>query len=165
MFSTRGSTAAWLGLTVSAGLVGFTLGRSPQPAHAAASSAVLLEADRAFDREVSARGIEGWVDFFADDSRMFPDSRNIVEGKTGIRGLMSPLFSNPDFRLRWQPLGGDIAACGDLGYTFGHSTSRRRNAAGEMGDYFGKYVTIWKKQPDGGWKAVLDIGNSRPRPE
>ena len=28
-----------------------------------------------------------------------------------------------------------------------------------MGD-FGKYATIWKKQPDGSWKVVLDIVNS-----
>ena len=28
----------------------------------------------------------------------------------------------------------------------------------------GKYVTVFKKQADGGWKAVADIGNEGARP-
>jgi ketosteroid isomerase-like protein len=26
----------------------------------------------------------------------------------------------------------------------------------------GKYTSIWKKQKDGGWKVVLDMGNASP---
>ena len=29
----------------------------------------------------------------------------------------------------------------------------------------GKYVTIWKKQADGSWKFVVDIGNPSSPPE
>ena len=28
----------------------------------------------------------------------------------------------------------------------------------------GKYCSVWKKQPDGSWKWVVDIGNSSPGP-
>jgi len=24
----------------------------------------------------------------------------------------------------------------------------------------GKYMTVWKKQPDGSWKVVADMGNT-----
>lgn len=30
---------------------------------------------------------------------------------------------------------------------------------------YGKYNTIWKKQRDGTWKVVLDMGNSSPEPK
>ncbi len=30
---------------------------------------------------------------------------------------------------------------------------------------YGKYVTIWKKQADGTWKFVVDVGNKSPAPE
>jgi ketosteroid isomerase-like protein len=159
----RWCSLVWITVTVCVGAIGYILGRTA-PARAAEGAAVLLEADRAFDRETNARRIDGWVDWFAEDGRMFPDGRDVIQGKAAIRELMAPLFSRPENSLRWEPIGGDIAASGELGYTFGHSTSRRPNAAGETGDHFGKYVTIWKKQADGGWKVVLDIGNSKPRP-
>jgi ketosteroid isomerase-like protein len=141
-------------VTVCAAATGYIVGRAA-PVRAAEGAEVLLEADRAFDRETNARRIAGWVDWFAEDGRMFPDGRDVIQGKAAIRELMEPLFSHPENSLRWEPIGGDMAASGELGYTYGRSTLHRPNAAGETGDYFGKYVTIWKKQADGGWKVEI----------
>ena len=159
----RWSSFVWMALTVCAAVAGYELGRSA-PARAAESAAVLLEADRSFDIETNARGIDGWVDWFAEDGRMFPDGRDVIQGKAAIRELMGPLLSGRGNSLRWRPVAGDIAGSGDLGYTYGHSVLRRPNDAGEMTDHFGKYVTIWKEQADGSWKVALDIGNGRPGP-
>jgi ketosteroid isomerase-like protein len=30
--------------------------------------------------------------------------------------------------------------------------------------YYSKYLTVWKRQPDGAWKFVADGGNERPGP-
>ena len=30
---------------------------------------------------------------------------------------------------------------------------------------YGKYTSIWKKQADGSWKVVLDMGNASPAPK
>jgi ketosteroid isomerase-like protein len=163
MTTHRWSTFVWISVALCSGAAGYQLGISA-PARAAESAQVLFEADRAFDRETHARRIDGWVDWFAEDGRMFPDGQNVTQGKAAIRELMSPLLSRPENSLRWEPVGGYISASGELGYTFGHSISRRPNEAGQTADYFGKYVTIWKKQPGGSWKVVLDIGNRRPAP-
>ena len=58
------------------------------------------------------------------------------------------------FTLTWSPRGGDIARASDMGYTYGTYEM-------QIGDslHKGTYVTIWKKQPDGNWKFVLDSGN------
>jgi ketosteroid isomerase-like protein len=159
----RGSTFVWIAVAVCAALAGYESGRTV-PARAAGNAEVLLEADRAFDRDTNARAIDGWVDWFAEDGRMFPDGRDVIQGKAAIRELMGPFLSSTGNSLRWEPIAGDIAASGDLGYTFGHSTSLRPNDKGEMTQHYGKYVTIWKKQADGSWKVALDIGNSRPKP-
>jgi ketosteroid isomerase-like protein len=29
----------------------------------------------------------------------------------------------------------------------------------------GKYLNVWKKQPDGSWKVLVDIGNEDPVPD
>ncbi|HEX8505427.1 MAG TPA: hypothetical protein VF630_08670 [Hymenobacter sp.] len=66
-----------------------------------------------------------------------------------------PVRSNN--RLTWYPVLADVAQSGDLGYTTGPWTSfknDRPQAAGE-------YVTVWRKQPDGKWKFVVDMGVER----
>ena len=60
-------------------------------------------------------------------------------------------------RLTWYPVLADIAQSGELGYTTGPWTllqNDRPQAAGE-------YVTVWRKQPDGQWKFVVDMGIER----
>ena len=56
--------------------------------------------------------------------------------------------------IRWKPLRADVAASGDLGYTWGVAES----GPGKTGPFkpYGIYVTIWKRQTDGKWKFVYD---------
>jgi ketosteroid isomerase-like protein len=56
--------------------------------------------------------------------------------------------------IHWQPLHAEVAASGDLGYTWGVAES----AATKDGPFkpYGIYVTIWKRQADGKWKFVYD---------
>jgi ketosteroid isomerase-like protein len=61
--------------------------------------------------------------------------------------------------LSWKPEFADISASGDFGYDFGPwklypERTDSRPAA------FGHFITIWTKNHDGKWKAVLDIGVS-----
>jgi ketosteroid isomerase-like protein len=50
-----------------------------------------------------------------------------------------------------------MAASGELGYTYGTYQLKSRATDSLMG--VGKYATIWIKQADGTWKAILDTGN------
>jgi ketosteroid isomerase-like protein len=36
---------------------------------------------------------------------------------------------------------------------------------GKLVTDYGKYATLWKKQKDGSWKVVMDMGNSSPAPK
>ena len=60
------------------------------------------------------------------------------------------------YTMIWQPKGGNIAASGELGYTFGIYSITPKYKDSIMQ---GTYVNIWKKQPDGSWKLLLDSGN------
>lgn len=60
------------------------------------------------------------------------------------------------YNMVWQPKGASIAASGELGYTFGVYSVTPKNKDTVM---YGTYVNIWKKQPDGKWKLLLDSGN------
>jgi len=63
-----------------------------------------------------------------------------------------------------KPFHADIAASGDLGYTLGTYELRAKDEAGKATVAYGKYCSVWKKQPDGSWKWVVDVGTSSPEP-
>ncbi len=60
--------------------------------------------------------------------------------------------------LAWRPIYAEAAASGDLGFTTGPWSFRPRRDTAEVA--FGHFVTVWKKQADGAWRFVLDIGVS-----
>ncbi len=47
-----------------------------------------------------------------------------------------------------------------MGYTYGLALVTRKDEEGNATTELTKYVTIWKKQPDGSWQVVVDIWNS-----
>jgi ketosteroid isomerase-like protein len=146
-------------------LVAFKLGElTGKEGHMAIEQKVLLELDRDFDKATVEKGVDGWVSYFAEDGAMFPAGGEIVTGKTSIRELMAPVFATPGTSLRWEPLGAQVSRAGDLGYTYGKYVSKAIDPEGKPVTRYGKYVTIWKKQTDGSWKVVMDVGNASPPP-
>ncbi len=119
----------------------------------------LLAADRDYSEEARKKGLEGFMALFTDDAVTLPVNAPLVEGKPAIREFMAKAYETPGFTLTWTPLHADLSDSGDLGYTFGSYQATRTGADGQPVVTQGKYVTIWKKQPDGRWKAVLDTGS------
>jgi ketosteroid isomerase-like protein len=60
--------------------------------------------------------------------------------------------------LYWDVAFSDIAASGDIGYNTGPWEFRKTKTNDEKPIAFGEFNSIWKKQSDGTWKNVLDIG-------
>lgn len=126
----------------------------------AAARQALLDADKAFARETGENGLEGFLSFFAEDATIFPPNSPILRGKARIREHYAKAFGTPGFRLTWTPIDADVAENGDLGYTYGTFEMSKQDASGRLLSRSGKYCTIWKKQSDGRWKVVADIGNT-----
>ena len=73
-------------------------------------------------------------------------------------------LDDPNNRFTWTPVGGDISASGDLGYTYGNYEFQSKDKDGKPHTEYGKYTSIWKLQKDGIWKVELDMGNAGPAP-
>jgi len=65
--------------------------------------------------------------------------------------------AQPARHLTWYPVLADVAQSGDLGYTTGPWTMLQNGQPQATGEY----VTVWRKQPDGQWKFVVDMGIER----
>jgi ketosteroid isomerase-like protein len=128
---------------------------------AAATRSALMEADRAFNRATTARRTDGWMEFIAEDGAMIR-STGTITGRAAIRQAMAKAFADTSFSLTWEPDQADASA--DLGYTNGHYRARFRDDKGNEAVRTGRYLTVWKKQADGSWKVVRDIGVQDPPP-
>jgi ketosteroid isomerase-like protein len=87
----------------------------------------------------------------------------IVIGADAVRALYDEQ-QRAGGTLNWRPIYADAAESGDLGFTIGESVFTGRGINGTVVQRFGKYLTIWRKQPDGDWRFVVDGGNASPTP-
>ena len=84
------------------------------------------------------------------------------EAARGVDGVQRDL-DDPMFNIDFAATKTDVAASADLGYTRGTFTVTFTNKqTGRPDSMIGNYVTIFKKQPDGAWKAVQDISTPGP---
>lgn len=112
----------------------------------------LQRADQEFSDFSRQHGMrKAFLEFIDDEGVMMRDNSMPLRGAPAIQYISS--MNDSSVQLTWEPLGGDIAASGDLGYTYG--VYEMKDSANVQQ---GTYVTIWKKK-DGKWKFVLDSGN------
>src|SRR5580765_399251 len=121
----------------------------------------LVQMERDFARAAATKGTrDAFLEFIADDGILFQpgpvNGKKFWAERQPRKGLLS-----------WEPVFADVSRAGDLGYTTG-PWEFRPNGPADQPVAFGLYFTIWKKQPDGAWKAVLDRGvtteQAFPRP-
>jgi len=128
------------------------------PALSADDRTELLEADRAFDKETAARGLDGWMAWFAGDA-LLNTAQGQISGKEAVRKYYSAMFARREFSIRWHPFFSEASNDGSLGYTMGTAVISYRDDQGQVQKRDGRYLTVWKRQPDGRWLAVTDMGN------
>ena len=121
-----------------------------------------LEAE--FMKTAAEKGSKGYLSYYADDAVEVPNGGPVISGKVNIAPGMT-FLDDPNNRLTWTPVSGDISASGDLGYTYGTFEFHSKDKDSKPHVEYGKYTSIWKLQKDGSWKVVLDMGNSTPAPK
>lgn len=127
-------------------------------ASAGASADTLRQMEAEFMEAAAERGSQGYMSYYADDAVEVPNGAPIIQGKVNIAKTMG-FLDDKNNHLTWMPVGADISASGDLGYTYGTFEFRALGNDGKQFVQHGKYTSIWKKQRDGSWKVVLDMGN------
>ena len=128
-----------------------------------ATPETLRELEAEFMQAAAARGSLGYMSYYAEDAVELPEGADAIQGKENIAKTMG-FLDNQDNQLTWTPVYADISASGDMGYTHGTFEFRSKDKDGKPTVSHGKYTSIWKKQKDGSWKVVLDMGNGSPEP-
>jgi ketosteroid isomerase-like protein len=130
-------------------------------ASAKATADTLRQLEGEFMKAAAERGSAGYMSYYADDAVEVPNGGPTIQGKVNIAKGMG-FLDQKDNHLMWTPVGADISASADLGYTYGTYEFRSKDKDGKPVVDHGKYTSIWKMQRDGSWKVVLDMGNATP---
>jgi len=147
-----------------AGLIVLALARPAASAPPPATAETLKQLEGEFMKAAAEKGSAGYMSYYADDAVEVPNNAPVIHGKVNIAKDMAFLDDKTN-HLTWSPLGADISDSGDLGYTYGNYEFTSNDKDGKAVVDRGKYTSIWKKQKDGSWKVVLDMGNASPQPK
>lgn len=120
----------------------------------------VLRTDKEWLQAAEEKDLERALSFWADDALVFPPHSPVLRGKQAIRAYLAQALSIPEFSIRWETTQVEVAASGDLAYGVGTNEFTLPGPDGRPIVERGKGITIWKKQPDGAWKCVVDIWNA-----
>lgn len=121
---------------------------------------LLYDLEARFAKDVATGGGAAFASWFADDGVALGNGAAPLIGKVAI--AKSANWSAKDYQLTWTPTDAMMGPTGDMGYTWGHYEGRSKDASGNPVLTSGRYITMWRKEPDGSWKVVLDAGANEP---
>jgi len=121
---------------------------------------LLYELEARFAKDVAERGGAAFADWFAGDGVALGNGAAPKIGKVAI--AKSSNWSPKDYQLTWTPTDAMMGPSGDMGYTWGHYEGRSKDSHGNPVLTSGRYITMWRREPDGNWKVVLDAGSNEP---
>ena len=126
----------------------------------AADEKSIRDLEAQWAKDFAAKDLEKDVAHYDNDASFLMPNMQIVSGKTAITGVHKNLLADPNFALDFSPSQVTVARSGDLAYTRGAYTMTTTNPKTKKPDTEkGKYLTVYKKQADGGWKAIEDMSN------
>jgi ketosteroid isomerase-like protein len=100
---------------------------------------------------------KAFLAYMEDDAILLRDNHMPIIGADAVEYVSS--INDSSFTISWEPMGGDVAASGDMGFTYGTYLLKTDTEKQE-----GTYITIWRRQQDGSWKYVLDGGTQGLEP-
>ena len=143
-------------------MTAFTLSGCTKGAEAAADTSKISDAIKAqeasWQKGYADKDINVLAAEYADDAVLASPGDPLATTDVDRRKAMSTLINDPNFKLNFSTDRVLVASSGDLATSRGHytitTTDRSTNKAVSTN---GTYLTVYKKQGDGNFKAVEDV--------
>ncbi len=120
----------------------------------------LLELEGRFSQAVAAAGGKAFATWFAEDAVTLNNGRPAVQGRGNIAAQAN--WDPKDYQLTWVAEGAQMGPSNDMGFTWGNYEGRSKDKNGEPVVTTGRYITVWRKLPDGNWKVAMDASANAP---
>jgi ketosteroid isomerase-like protein len=124
----------------------------------------LVMMEDAFCAMAGEKGVLAAFEHFAAPDAAFIDTDPAkYRGIEAVRRRLGP--DRPGVKVTWSAQFSDVSDDGTLGYNYGRYEWRVPAADGKEQVSTGYFLTIWKRQPDGTWRYVMDTGAPDKKPE
>jgi len=120
----------------------------------------LYQLEAKFAADTAKGGGKAFGTWFAPDAVTLENGGPPVVGHDAIAAKAT--WTPEAYQLKWTPEGARMSPQADMGFTWGHYEGDSKDAQGNPVKQTGRYMTVWKKQPDGSWKVELDASNEGP---
>jgi ketosteroid isomerase-like protein len=120
----------------------------------------LRDLDTEWSAAAGAKNLDKTVSYYAEGALVMPPNAPAATTKDAIRKMWKELLESPGAAISWKTTKVEIARSGELAYSSGTYEFTMNDASGKPMPDHGKYLEVWKKQPEGDWKVVADIWNS-----
>ena len=142
-------------------LTGCSEAPAPTPDNRAADAKAIRDVETAAVQSYAAKDVDRIAQYYADDASLFLSDTPVITGLPAIKAALKPMLADKNFSLTFASDKVEVSKAGDLAYSQGAYTITVTNPkTKKVVTEKGKFVTVYKKQPIGAWKAVADIVNA-----
>jgi ketosteroid isomerase-like protein len=130
---------------------------------AGAEATALLARDAEWATTASeGKDVEKTISYWSDDAVVIPPGQPAIEGKAALRSFVADSFKTPGFRVHWVSNEVKFSPDGKLAYMRSDNEMTVPGPDGKAMKLPGRGVTIWRRDPDGVWRCVVDTWNEPP---
>ena len=152
-----------------AGIAAFAMTGCMKGADTTADAAKIADSikaqEAAWEKGYADKDINVLAGQYADDAALVNPGEPIATSEVDRRKALGALITDPNLKLNFATDRVLVASAGDLATSRGHYTlTMTDKATGKPVTSSGTYLTVYKKQPDGTFKAVEDAIIPGPSP-
>ncbi|MBI2680852.1 MAG: SgcJ/EcaC family oxidoreductase [Candidatus Solibacter usitatus] len=138
----------------------------PAPDTRAADAQAIRDLEKAWEQAFATKDVDKIGAFYADDASALLSNMPVINGVPAIKATLKAMVEDKNFAINFAATKVEVSKASDLAYSQGAysltlTDPKTKKAVTEKG----KYVTAFKKQADGTWKAVADMLNGDGPPE
>jgi ketosteroid isomerase-like protein len=111
------------------------------------------------DLATTGKDVEKVVSYWSDDAVLIFPGRPVLEGKAAIRAYVTDSFNTPGFKIHWVSQKPVFSPDGKFAYMRGTDELNVPGPNGHPMTLHLRGISIWRLEPDGQWRCVIDISN------
>jgi ketosteroid isomerase-like protein len=121
-------------------------------------AAAIKAEETQWQADYAAKNADALAGHYADNAALGSPGAALATDSGARRKELEAMTGDPNLKLTFASDVVEVARSGDLAYSRGHYSLQMTDAATKQPtSSSGTYITVWKPQSDGKWKAVEDF--------
>ena len=111
-----------------------------------------------WEKDYQARDVDKAVAHYANDAALANPGMALASDEVSRKMAITQFLSDPSIKVTFASDRVGVAQWGEMAYTRGHYAIETTDPKTKQPKTeTGSYLTVWKKQADGSWKAIEDF--------